>query len=289
MTQPLLRLIATIFLALSATSPASADKFKSPDILILGDSQITFGAGPAYRNFFKNLNRTCRPKGQDRARIKRLSRNSVAVIGVRSTSLKDWTATTKQGKTDICDIDPKLKLNAGAYGTVNRERAKYVQIGVGQDFQFCKPSTSPLNAALQPDYYKPKLLVLSFLGNTTKRWAASQKAANADVQLLAKQLPQDVACVFMTTAPTFKETENAKRLPSQAAIQRAFAKHAPHCAFVNGITPKSIAALTNNKHNFRINDLGKVKDPFHPTHLGATVFLQSIQPELCTAISQSLK
>ncbi len=269
--------------------PVQAQTFQSPDILVLGDSQITFGAGPAYYNFFKNLTRSCRPKGVNRQAIKSLSKNSVAVIGVRSTSLQDWSATTRKGKADICDVDPNLKQNAGAYGTVNRKGAKYVQIGVGPEFQFCKAGVSPTKAALRPDYYQPKLLVLSFLGNTTKRWANDPVATRKDVDAFLRQLPKGQKCLFMTTAPTYKPSENQRRLKAQAGIQAAFARHANKCLFVKGLTDKSMKALTANAHNFRINKDGTVRDPFHPTHLGATVFLRSIKADLCAALSTALQ
>ena len=179
----------TTICALSTPSLTHAQTFQSPDVLILGDSQITFGAGPAYFDFFKNLTQSCRATGAKRQKLKTLTRNSVAVIGVRSTSLPDWSSKTSKGKTDICDVDPNLKRNAGAFGTVNLVRSKYVQIGQGSEFQFCKPNLSPIKAALQPDYYQPKLLVLSFLGNTTDRWAKSPNTARADVKRMLAEIP----------------------------------------------------------------------------------------------------
>lgn len=280
---PSILAISLLFLATTADS----DQFKSPDILILGDSQITFGAGPAYLSFFSNLRTKCAlrvPSGQMTA-LKDLK--TVAVIGVRSTALREWASRTRSKKADICDIDPNLRKNAGAFGTVNLKREKYVQMGIGSDFQFCKPDTSPLEAALHKDYYEPKLLVLSFLGNAANDWAGDPAVALSDVSRTIAQIPADMPCVFMTTAPTFQSAANALRLKSQQNIKAAFAKTGNRCVFVDGITRKSLRILTQDKRNFRIRESGEVKDPFHPTHQGAKRFLKSIQGSICKAIVKS--
>ena len=38
---------------------SQAEQFLSPDILILGDSQISFGSGPAFLEFFTDIKKHC--------------------------------------------------------------------------------------------------------------------------------------------------------------------------------------------------------------------------------------
>ncbi len=277
-----------IALCLTATS-VIGQPFKSPDILVLGDSQIMFGAGPAYLDFFDDLVENCPSDSADADLLYELEVYSTAVIGVRSTSIHNWSAQDDAGKADICDIDPNFDRNAGAYGTVNQALEKYIQIGQDPEFAFCQPEISPLKSALRPDYYAPKLLVLSFLGNATERWGASLQTAKDDVDALLAEIPTNLPCVFLTTAPSFKTSINTRRAPAQQAIETAFAAHGNRCSFVRGSTQKTKAILQADKNNFRLNAEGDVKDPFHPTYLGASRFLNSIRPELCSAVISSLK
>ena len=87
---------------------ASAEVRDAPDILVLGDSQLSFGAGKAFVDLFDSLKGDCG-----------LARDTtVGVIGVRSSTLQSWTSQGKSAKGAICDVDPKWKVNAGVYGTV---------------------------------------------------------------------------------------------------------------------------------------------------------------------------
>lgn len=215
------KLLTYLTFILYAQSLQASDKIEFPDILVLGDSQITFGAGPAYLDFFKNLEKNCTPNNQQSKILKKLKSGSVGVIGVRSTSLPSWTARNGKAKGKVCDIDPKWKVNAGSYGIINKTKKTYVQIGQGKQYQFCKKNTSPFEALFQPDYYAPSLLVLSFLGNTTKKWANQPKAALADVQKTIKQLPADLPCVFITTAPSYTKKSVDLRLKAQNNLKNA--------------------------------------------------------------------
>lgn len=269
-------------------SAAPSRGFETPDILVLGDSQITFGSGPAYLSFFRSLARKCSDQADRRQRLMLRRMKSTAVIGVRSTSLREWSARSAKGKTGICDIDPVLKKNAGAYGTVNRAREKYVQIGVGADFQFCKPGVSPLEAAISPGYYQPKLLVMSFLGNAAGDWAGKPTSALQDVRQLMAQVPDGLPCVVMTTAPSFQMAANRLRLRAQANLQAAFQKAGGHCQFVAGMRQDTIDVMMSDKRNFRLVE-GKVKDPFHPTDRGTKRYLKTVQPQVCRAVLSVLK
>lgn len=265
-----------------------ARSFETPDVLVLGDSQITFGAGPAYLSFFQSLARRCagQADSQQRRALRRLE--TAAVIGVRSTALREWSARTDKGKKDICEVDPDLKKNAGAYGTVNRAREKYVQIGIGSDFQFCKPDVSPLEAAIAPGYYQPKLLVLSFLGNAAPDWASDPAAARRDARLALEQVPEGLPCVFMTTAPSFQPAANKLRLKAQASIRAAISETGGKCSFVGGVRKDTIALMMSDKRSFRLNESNEVKDPFHPTHRGSQRYLNAVAPQICSAILSAL-
>jgi len=286
------------------TATMAANKFKSPDILVLGDSQFTFGSGPSFLDFFQNIKSKCSPNASQSADLKKLADMSVAVIGVRSSSLPSWTARTKKGKGAICDVDPKWKVNAGSYGTVNQTKNIYIQIGKGPQYQFCKKKMSPFEALFDNNYYDPKMLVMSFLGNSTEGWANNPEMAMNDVQKTMRQLPDDLPCIFMTTAPSYtKDTNDLRvraqknltapsytkdtndlRVRAQKNLKKAFKKSGSRCSFVEGLTPKTIAANLGNKKHFRLNKSGAVKDPYHPNKTAAKKFFAIERKEICEAI-----
>jgi hypothetical protein len=274
-------MILTLALMIGPGQPAMAQSdppFRSPDILVVGDSQLTFGAGIAFVDFFRAIAGQCRVRRE----------MSVGVIGVRSSSLKAWTSTSAAGKKPICDLDPKWKFNAGSYGVLNRGPNPYVQIGQGEAYQFCRPGQTPFEAMFGDGYYRPKLLILFFLGNSTERWADDASAAAQDVRDTMANLPASLPCIFMTTAPPYKEKALTQRLRAQQNIEAAFAKAGARCSFVPGYTPATIAANLDNAANFRRKPDGSVKDPFHPTEAAAHAFLELQTDALCHAVSQQL-
>lgn len=281
-----------VFSAFGVFGTAQADTnphktaFNSPDILILGDSQIPFGAGPSFLNFFENLVENCgfKPKVSDK-----LGDQTVAVIGVRSSSLGTWTRRSKSGKRAICTVDPKWRVNAGTYGTVNRSDNIYVQIGQGQDYQFCAPNKSAFETMFQPDYYDPKLLFLTFLGNSSGTWARSKDAAISDVKAAIEHLPAHIPCVFMTTAPTYYKKTVKQRLKAQENLKTAFAETGNRCSFVDGYTPETIKANQGVRRHFRQRKSGKVKDPFHPNKRAAHMFFRLRHAAICKAVATQLK
>jgi len=279
-------------ICLALVTPANAteavDKVEFPDILILGDSQITFGAGTAYLDFFQNLKKYCAPNPQQSKTLKKLKPGSVGVIGVRSSSLPSWTARKGKAKGAVCDVDPKWNVNAGAYGIINKTKKPYVQIGKGKQYQFCKKNLSPFEALLRPDYYNPDLLILSFLGNSTKQWAQQPKTALKDVQKTIAQLPADLPCVFITTAPPYTKKSVDLRLKAQKNLRAAFRKTGNRCSFVDGLNAKTIAANLGNKRHFKHKKLGAVKDPFHPNKKGAKKFFSLEKNDICTAVFTQL-
>jgi hypothetical protein len=250
----------------------------APDVLILGDSQLTFGAGEAFLDELAAMTGKCGLGAEATA----------GVIGVRSSAITSWTGTSKSAKGAICDVDPKWKVNAGAYGTLSQGENPYVQIGKGDQFQFCRPGVSPLEAVFAEGYYAPDLVIFFMMGNATERWASDPGAALQDVRALMADLPPDQPCIFMTSAPPYKEKAVRERQKAQDNIERAFAMAGSHCSFVPGFTAATIAENQGNAANFRRNGSGKVKDPYHPTEAGARRFLKLQRPALCAAISAQL-
>ncbi len=283
-----MRLIPALLSALLLATPAQAEDFVSPDIVILGDSQIPFGSGPVFLDFFENIKDHCPPTDAQAQDLKTLGEMNVAVIGVRSTSLHSWTARKGRGKGAICDVDKKWKANAGTFGFINRSSHKYVQIGRGKPYQFCKPGKSAFEAMFAPDYYKPRLLLMSFLGNATKRWGTSREKALEDVQKTMAQIPAGMPCIFMTTAPAYSEKIIKRRLKAQANIKWAFEEAGAECTFIEGATPRTVAANQGNKQYFRLNKSGRVKDPFHPNEKAAKNFFAIEMETICTAIYKEI-
>lgn len=286
------RLFPSFALALCLSLPAHADAtkaksvFDSPDILILGDSQIPFGAGPSILDFFENITENCgfKPNVSDK-----LGDGTVAVIGVRSTSLGTWTKRTKSGKRAICRVDPKWRVNAGTYGTVNRTKNIYAQIGQGANYQACKPNKSAFETMFQPEYYDPKLLFLTFLGNSSATWAKDKASAVSDVKAAIEHLPPHIPCVFMTTAPTYQKRVVTQRHKAQAALKAAFAETGNRCSFVEGYTAETIKSNLGVRKHFRQRKSGKVKDPFHPNKRAAKKFFRLRHAAICEAIADVLK
>ncbi|MES2813490.1 MAG: SGNH/GDSL hydrolase family protein [Pseudomonadota bacterium] len=250
----------------------------APDILILGDSQLTFGAGEAFLDVLASVAGSC---GLD-------ADATTGVIGVRSSAITSWTGTSKSDKGAICDVDPKWKVNAGAYGTLGQGENPYIQIGKGAQFQFCRAGMSPLQAVFADGYYAPDLVIFFMMGNATERWASDPGAALQDVRALMADLPPNQPCIFMTSAPPFKEKAVKERLQAQDNIEAAFALAGRQCTFVPGFTTETIAENRGNAANFRRNASGKVKDPYHPTEAGARRFLKLQRGALCAAIGKEL-
>lgn len=278
------KLLTSLMCAFAVTGPAQAEEFVSPEILILGDSQISFGSGPAFLEFFTDIKQHCHPNPQQEQNLKQLGEMRVGVIGVRSTSIGSWIARKGAAKNTICKEDRKWRVNAGTYGFVNTTGNKYVQIGKGREYQFCTPEKSAFEHMFRENYYDPKLLLMSFLGNSAKRWANSPQAAIDDVAEMMRQLPSDTPCIFMTTAPAFSKKIVDLRLKAQKNLMAAFEETGSRCTFVPGATPQTVAANQGNKHYFRLNKRGMVKDPYHPNAAAAKNFFALEMDGICNAI-----
>lgn len=277
-------------LAALTVQPAMAgEKFNSPDIVVLGDSQIPFGSGPVFLDFFENFETHCPPTASQKQDLVALGEAKVAVIGVRSTSLHSWVARKGARKGSICDVDPKWKANAGVYGVINKTKNKYAQMGRGAQYQFCEKGKSPFEAMFAQDYYAPKLLMMSFLGNATSRWANSRDKALEDVTQMLDQIPHGTPCVFMTTAPAYSKKVVNRRLKAQENIKWAFEQVGASCSFIEGATPATVKANLGNARHFRRNKSGRVKDPFHPNERAAKAFFATQNPQLCEAVYTQIK
>jgi hypothetical protein len=275
-------------LVLTASATDAKETFVSPDIVILGDSQIPFGSGPAFLEFFEDIKGHCPPNAKQKQDLKSLGDMSVAVIGVRSTSLHSWTAKAGRLKGTICDVDKKWKVNAGTYGFINKTGNKYAQIGRGAPYQFCEQGKSAFEAMFAPNYYQPRLLLMSFLGNATSRWGKNREKALEDVRATMAQIPTGTPCIFMTTAPAYSKKIVDRRLKAQANIKWAFEEAGAACTFVEGATPETVAANQGNKKFFRLNKNGRVKDPFHPNEKAAKNFFAVEMDDICSAIYKEI-
>jgi hypothetical protein len=263
--------------ALGLAGPAESEARGSPDVLALGDSQLTFGAGVAFVDLLTKMAGECGLAPD----------TTTGVIGVRSSSLLSWSGRTKSAKGAICNVDPKWRVNAGAYGTLSQGENPYVQIGKGAQFQFCSPERSPLQSVFHDGYYKPKLLIMFLMGNAAERWAGSPEAALADARAFTADVPNGQPCIFMTSAPPYGEKVVRLRQRAQDNIQSAF-EQVGVCSFVPGFTAATIAENLGNPANFRRKRSGSVRDPYHPTEAAARQFLTLRRSALCGAMSKQL-
>lgn len=270
--------LAAALVGLCFLGTARAEVRGSPDILVLGDSQLSFGAGAAFIALFDSMEGTCGLAPG----------SSTGVIGVRSTSLRSWTATTGAARSAICDVDATWDVNAGVYGTLSQGRNPYVQIGRGDQFQFCSAERSPLQAVFHDGYYQPELLIMFMMGNAAERWASSPEAALEDVRSFVDDLPHGQPCIFMTSAPTYREESVRLRQRAQENLARAFDHVGGQCSFVPGFTAETIRLNMGNAANFRRNAAGRVHDPFHPTEASARQFLNLQRETLCLAMARQL-
>ena len=260
--------------------PQSRPTVGKAEILVLGDSQISFGAGGAYTAYFGDLAQKCGavPPGFARA--------DAAAIGVRSTALHHWTARNEPTRGTICDVDPNFGVNAGSYGVTSANRS-YVQIGADPDYPFCPVGKSPLEAVFDTHKFDPDLVVLAFLGNAAGRWQSATSARN-DWQTAAAQLPAGMPCIVMTTIPSYETGENDRRTRAQANLAAAVSDTG-NCAFVPGFTTATRQAIEGNTAFFRTDAAGKVTDPRHPTAASAARFIDIQTPALCAALTQVLR
>lgn len=279
-----MRILAAAFLSAALAAPSIARDAAAPDILVLGDSQLSFGLGPAMLDLLGDLDARCAALGE----APPLGGDSVTVgvLGVRSTAPHSWAARPRKGKRFICEKDQTWGSNAAVYGALAPDGVKWRQVGEGPLKPICAAGRAPLAALLAEPRFKPKLIVMMFMGNAVFRWADSPTRAAEDARETAALLPADIGCVFATTAPSFEAKRNRRRLKAQAAI-RAGVAAAAACEPVDGLTAATIAAIEGNAPAFRRNRAGAVIDAHHPTELGAQLWLDAVAPRFCRAIARA--
>lgn len=284
-------LLTVLALAMYMTSWFTHEKKNySPKILVLGDSQISFGAGKVYLEFFNRLVLDLPNLTNNERILEIFGKAEAAAIGVRSTSLDNWTERNDGNTKDvICEIDKRWGVNAGVYGIEGNQKRVYVNIGQGEAYQFCDKNLSAFETMFADGYYAPELLVLAFLGNSAERWAYSPEKALADVDKTMEQIPSHIPCIFLTTSPSYDKATNDLRVLAQANIEKAFKPYRDRCSFVSGLTKETIMAAQGNKSFFKTNDEGEVIDIHHPNLDAARKFFEIRKDALRQAILDQLE
>lgn len=271
------------------TFTAEPRSLLSTEILVLGDSQLSFGAGPVLSAFFADLANQCRAHVDDPGDLGALADKRFAMIGTRSTSLQSWTTNAGRAWELLCHKDKRWGVNASTWGTVKPLEKRYVQIGEGANFQFCQTPETPLQNLFATGYYAPQLLMIFVGGNGAERLAGDPAMARRDVAAFLADLPANTGCVFMMTAPVYPKALNDQRLVAQANLRAAFAAHGGRCAFVDGHTPATRAAIEGQSQFFRRREDGTVKDPYHANEAAAARFLEHRRGPLCRALVDQLR
>ncbi len=269
-----------------AAAKPSPSYAKPPDILLLGDSQLSFGAGAAFRDFFGTFESRCAKYERFAGLSKYVAGLRFSLMGVKSTSIHTWVARRYRLKKMVCVPDPKWPVNARLYGFSFRSDGSYVQLGKEPRLPFCLPGKSPFEAMFE--WTMPRLLMLYFMGNTVPRWANVKDKAVADVRRFLMQLPEGTGCVFMTTSPTYRRRDNAERLRAQRNIIAAFDDAGMKCGTVPMLTPRTIAAIEGARRYFRRRKNGTVKDPYHPNGSAARRMIKIREKALCRAVHEAI-
>ena len=286
--------MAALAIVIVAVSTALYWATRKPDpltaeILVLGDSQISFGAGPTLSAFFADLPNQCRDVADSDQQVALLRHKRFSMIGTRSTSIQSWVTQKGRPWELLCHKDKRWGVNASAWGAVKPEKRRYVQIGEGELFQFCLPDQPPIRNLLAPGYYRPELLMIFVGGNGAGRLARNPDLAQRDVDELIADLPPALGCLFMMTAPVYQTSQNDRRLTAQTNLRAAFGKHSGRCSFVDGHTPATRAAIEGQSQYFRRDDTGKVKDPYHANKDAGAQFLKLRRKHLCRALIEQFE
>ena len=290
--QPSYHLLAVISCCLAALTPITAAKagrldMKPPEILFIGDSHLSFGAGKVFRDFFQDFEKHCMSEERWMGQARAIAMRRFGLMGVKSTAPHNWVHRKRSLKKMVCEPDPKWPVNARLYGFKHRTDGAYVQLGRDPSFPFCRKNKTALEAVFE--WTKPRLLVLYFMGNTIERWANSPRSANSDVMRLMKQIPKTTGCLFMTTSPVYLKSHNARRVKAQTNISAAFAKLGSRCQFVPMLTPETIAAIQGRASYFRRHKNGRVKDPYHPGVAASRHLLRLQRRPICQGVLNALR
>ncbi len=282
-------IVSSTFVAiamLASSTSIAADEFKTPKILMLGDSQLSFGAGEVVLDFFDNLKMRCDDIVDQTMLLDELQKMRTTLIGARSSSLQPWTTTGGWAYDKLCKKDKTWGVNASIWGHGRKENVPYVQIGEHKDYQFCKSGKTPIQALFEAGY-NPNLLIFNILGNNAKRWANNPKSADMDVMKFIEQTPAHIPCIYMTTLPIHTKRRNTQRFKAQEAIRAAFSKAGNRCVFVQTLDKKTISLVQGHNKYFKRKKNGRVKDPFHPQKAAARKVYQLKNTEICKAIEKA--
>ena len=274
------------FGVLASSASALADDFKTPEILMLGDSQLSFGAGEVVLDFFDNLKMRCEGIVDQAMLLEELQKMRTTLIGARSSSLQSWTTTSGWAYDRLCKKDKNWGVNASIWGHGREKNVPYIQIGEHKDYQFCQSGKTPIQAMFDAGY-NPNLLIFNILGNNAKRWAGNPKNAEADVMKFIEQTPAHIPCIYMTTLPIHTKRRNTLRFKAQEAIKAAFEKAGNRCAFVQTLDKQTISLVQGHNKYFKRKKNGKVKDPFHPQKAAARKVYKLKSEEICKAIEKA--
>lgn len=271
---------------LASNASIAADEFKTPEILMLGDSQLSFGAGEVVLDFFGNLKMRCEGIVDQTMLLEELQKMRTTLIGARSSSLQSWTTTGGWAYDRLCKKDKTWGVNASIWGHGRKENVPYVQIGEHKDYQFCQSGKTPIQAMFEAGY-NPNLLIFNILGNNAKRWASNPKSADVDVMKFIEQTPAHIPCIYMTTLPIYTKRRNTQRYKAQEAIKTAFENAGDRCAFVQTLDKETISLVQGHNKYFKRKKNGRVKDPFHPQKSAARKVYQLKSTEICKAIEKA--
>ncbi len=279
-------LVAAACLMASSGLSNAAD-MRSVDIMVLGDSQLAFGSGPAMLNFLDQFGAHCGERGLAPDQIAAIDAMNVGILGVRATGLGMWLSSTRKATRMICVRDPKGLSNASTYGRLRYRNSRWAQIGASPHHQFCGNARSPLENIFAKLPQPPKLVIFHFLGLSTFDWLDRTKLRD-DLDRINAQLPDETACLFLTTIPTYSARINQPRKRAQQNLKRALVETGSRCRVVEGHTPRTISTFENNRSYYRKRRSGTVKDPYHANAPGARRFLDLRGPAICRGVTQAL-
>ncbi len=276
----------TVTSILATTATAQKRTPMPSDILVLGDSQMSFGGGPAFHDFFTNFSKHCSGLMLPSKKLKAVEKLAAGVIGVRATGLQTWLSKSRKGKRMVCVKDPTGLVNARVIGAA-RHGPRWVQIGESRAHDFCAPGKAPLAEMLSQKPYRPQLLILHFMGLSAYHWLKKDNAERDMAQVL-QLLPEKTGCIVMTTAPGYRRDINAPRIKAQPIIERAVNATKGRCTFVRGLTRETLSAFQGQRTRFYRHKNGRVRDPYHPVPSAARAFLQMRRAPLCNAVVRQL-
>lgn len=265
----------------------AAQGLRPVDILMLGDSQLAFGSGPAFVKFFKNFSKRCAGLGLPESKLRKVEAMSFGILGVRATGLHMWLSRSKKGTRMICVRDPAGYDNASTYGAMRYNKSRWVQIGESRHHRFCGSSRSPMENIMAQLPEAPKLTIFHFLGLSAYHWLKKSRLL-ADLTKVNKQLPMETSCLFVTTIPAYLRKINRPRIKAQAALEEALMDERHRCGFVAGQTKKTLGAFQGNPAYYYKRRDGRVKDPYHTTPAGAARFLAIRGPAICRGVVEAL-